>query len=100
MRPEALPFTPHWQVPWGAVATGPGAPEPVPVPGATAAIWHLKPPAFFFLFDRNWSLSHLAFLVAGIVSPYPSSNVPKILFFTLLMLKKSPLRRSKVSHQM
>jgi hypothetical protein len=51
-------------------------PDPVPVKGATAANWHLKPPAFFLLLDLNWILSHLALFVAGRISPIPSSYDP------------------------
>ena len=39
--------------------------------------WHLKPPAVFFLFERNWNAKVLFFFEAGIVSPQPSAKVPE-----------------------
>jgi len=56
----------------GAVEAGP-VEGSVPLLGATAAIWHLKPPAFFFLFERNWNFKVRALLEAGRVSPNPAA---------------------------
>jgi hypothetical protein len=51
-------------------------PDPDPVISAKAAIWHLKPPAFFFLLDLNWTFRVLASLEAGRISPIPSTKFP------------------------
>merc|ERR1719167_26140 len=51
-------------------------PDPDPANPATAAIWHLKPPPFFLLFDLNWTFRVLASLEAGMISPNPSANDP------------------------
>ena len=45
--------------------------------------WHLKPPAFFFLFERNWNFKVRALLEAGRVSPNPAAKLPKILELSL-----------------